>query len=56
MHVVVVRRYIQFPEPYNLNPRPLHDKGGEQGDTRREGLVLVGPSFSHAYTEGCEIW
>ena len=43
---MVARRYVQSPEPYNLNPRPLHDKRGERGDKRRrEGLALVGPSF-----------
>ena len=46
MHVMVARHYVQSPEPYNLNPRPLYDKGGERGDKRRrEGLALVGPSF-----------
>ena len=46
MHVVVARHYIQSPEPYHLNPRPLHHKRGERGDKgRREGLALVGPSF-----------
>ena len=42
MHVVVARRYVQSLEPYNINPRLLHDKRGERGDKRRlEGLALL---------------